>query len=100
MQAVIQIGTSQYLVSPDQTLLASKSKIDRVLLLIDGAKTVIGQPDVESVQIKLTDLGPVLGDKIRVSKFKAKSRYHKTIGFRPRFHKIKIDTIDIREKKV
>jgi large subunit ribosomal protein L21 len=35
------------------------------------------------------------GDKIRISKFKAKVRYRKTIGFRPYYTKVKVNKITV-----
>lgn len=99
MQAVIKIGSSQYLVSPKSQILADRDQIDQVLLVIDGEHVQIGQPEVAQAKIKLTNLGPVKGDKIRVSKFKAKSRYHKVIGFRPQYFRLQIEDIALREKK-
>lgn len=100
MQAVVQIGASQYLVTPGQELsvdLMSQDQgqlnLGQVLLVIDGASVRVGQPFIPDFQVTATVIGPVKGEKIRVSKFKAKSRYDKTIGFRPQYTKIKIDSI-------
>lgn len=89
MQAIIKIGTSQYIVEPDQELLVDRPHVDAVLF-----------PEQAKVTIK--DLGVVKGQKVRVAKFKAKSRCRKVRGFKPVYHKIKIEkiTVDSREKKV
>lgn len=89
MQAIVKIGSSQYIVEPGQEILADRGKIDAVLFP-DGAKVTV------------KDLGKIKGKKIRVAKFKAKSRYRKVRGFKPVYHKIKIEkiTVDSREKRV
>ncbi|MEK7091313.1 MAG: bL21 family ribosomal protein [Patescibacteria group bacterium] len=89
MQAIIKIGSSQYIVEPGQELLVDRGQIDTVLYP-DGAKVAI------------KDLGEIKGRKIRVAKYKAKSRYRKVRGFKPVYHKIKIEkiTVDSREKRV
>lgn len=89
MQAIIKIGTSQYIVEPDQELLVDRPRVDAVLF-----------PEKAKVTIK--DLGVVKGKKVRVAKYKAKSRYRKVRGFRSVYHKIKIEkiTVDTREKRV
>ena len=40
------------------------------------------------------------GEKIRVAKFKAKSRYRKVMGFRPQHSVVQIEKIDSGVKKV
>lgn len=87
MQAIIRIGSSQFIVEPGQEFLALKAEVDEVLFP-QGAKVTV------------KDMGPVRGEKIRVAKFKAKSRYRKVKGFRATFHKIRVEKVDIREKKV
>ena len=94
MQAIVKIGSSQYLVEQGHKYIVDKPQIDQVLLVIDKDKVHIGQPEVKGAQVLIKDLGEVKGDKIRVSKFKAKSRYKKTIGFRPVYHHIEI--VDIK----
>ncbi len=98
MQAVVKIGTSQYLVTPGQKLLVDKAQIDAVLVVIADDKIVIGQPEVKGATVTLADLGEVKGEKIRVSKFKAKSRYKKTVGFRPRYRQVEVKDISLNIK--
>lgn len=100
MQALVQVGPSQYLVSPGQEVLVdlqsqSEGQIvfDQVLLLVDDSQIQIGQPHLAGVQVTASVLGPVKGRKLRVSTYRAKSRSRRTIGFRPRYTRLKIDTI-------
>ncbi len=95
MQAIVKIGTSQYLVTPGQKLLVDKAEVDSVLVVINDDQILIGQPVVKDAVVTLTDLGEVKGEKIRVSKFKAKSRYKKTVGFRPQYHQVEIKDISL-----
>ena len=95
MQAIVKIGSSQYLVEPGQKYLVDRPQVDQVLLVIDGDKVLVGQPQVTGAEVIIKDLGEVKGDKIRVSKFKAKSRYKKTVGFRPVYHQIEIVEIKV-----
>lgn len=95
LQAVIKIGTSQYLVQPGQELLVDRSQVDQVLMVIDGDQVYLDQPSLSGAKVVISPQGEVKGDKIRVFKFKAKSRYRKTLGFRPRFTKIKIESISL-----
>lgn len=95
MQAIVKIGSSQYLVEPGQQYIVDRPQVDQVLLVIDGDKVVVGQPQVTGAQVTIKDLGEVKGEKIRVSKFKAKSRYKKTVGFRPVYHLVEITKIKV-----
>lgn len=89
--AAIQIGPRQYLVKKDDHLVIDKLNlkvgetltIKEVLLITDGENTQIGQPFLKdaSVDLKLDDTKK--GDKIRVARYKAKSRYRRVKGFRP-----------------
>lgn len=102
MDAIVQIGASQYSVSPGVKLTVNKlsqseGKItfDQVLLIRDSSSVQVGRPFVPEARVAATVLGQIKGDKVRVSKFKAKSRYDKTIGFRPQLTQIQIDDITL-----
>jgi large subunit ribosomal protein L21 len=100
MFAVVKIGSSQYKVSPGQEILvdfqgkdSSKIELNQVLLLSDEGKTIVGKPFIEKAIVSAEVLGHPKGEKIRVGKFKAKSRYRKFRGFRASLTKIKITHI-------
>ena len=100
MQAVVKIGSSQYLLEPGQEILVDhisrpeKSLVfTEVLLLVDGTTIQVGRPFVENARVTASLLQDFKGEKIRVAKFKAKSRYRKSVGFRPIYTRIKIDSI-------
>lgn len=94
MKALIKSGNSQVWVEEGQEILLSRPQVDTVLAVWEGDKLAFKQ-----AAIKIKDLGIQKGAKIRTVKYKAKSRYTKTIGFRPVFHKVLIEKIDLREKK-
>ncbi len=98
MQAVIQTGGKQYLVTKDQTLavelLGDAKKVEfAALLVIDGDKVKVGTPTVDSVKVKAEVVGEIKADKIKVLKFKAKKRVKKLTGHRQHYSKIKITSI-------
>ncbi len=87
--AIIESGGKQYKLSPGMTLdiekvgNASESiAFEKVLLHVGNGQVKIGAPYVSGFSVKAKVLGAKKGEKIRVSKFKAKSKYRKTIGFR------------------
>lgn len=99
--AIVEINKKQYKVTSGAVLEADKLpnsensniSFDKVLLHVKESEVVVGTPYIEGMIVKAQVLGVVKGDKLRVSRFKAKSRYRKTIGFRPVFSKIQIKAI-------
>lgn len=103
MKAVINVGDKQYLVSEGQQIivdrLADSKKevsITDVLLVIDDKKTHVGQPFLKDASVKAEFIGQVLGEKIRVEKYKAKSKYHKVRGYRSKQSKLLIKQISVK----
>jgi large subunit ribosomal protein L21 len=88
--AVIELGGKQFLVKQGDKITAEKIetkvgeslKVTEVLLTHDGKETKIGQPYVEKASVELVLDSTGRGEKIRVAKFKAKSRYRKVLGHR------------------
>lgn len=94
MQAVVKIGTTQYLVKEGTEVLAPKNaKLESILLAFDDNQVLVGTPTLSNVKVTVDNLGEIKGDKVKVSKFKAKSRYRKNTGFRPVFTKLKVKSI-------
>ena len=88
--AIIQFAGKQYQVAEGDVIAVDRQvdetgasiTIPSVLLVIEGEKTIVGQPTVAKASVKAEVVAHELGDKIRVSTYKAKSRYHKTKGYR------------------
>ncbi|HJX01985.1 MAG TPA: 50S ribosomal protein L21 [Candidatus Humimicrobiaceae bacterium] len=99
--AVIKFFNRQYKISEKETLLVDKLgsvnvKPD-VLLFVDDEKVEVGKPHLEKVKVDLKVIeDSVKGDKIHVFKYKAKSRYRKSIGFRPLYSKLSVEKISSR----
>lgn len=51
---------------------------EKVLLVSDGKSTDVGAPYVTGAKVTVKVLGHGQGDKIRVTKFKRRKRFHKT----------------------
>lgn len=100
--AIIVTSGTQYRVQEDQVITVDKlegekdstGKIESVLLVVDDQKIKIGNPMVKDATVEYQIVNQYQGDKIRVSKFKAKSRYRKTMGFRAQLTDIKILSIN------
>lgn len=106
--AVIQTGGKQYKVTPGMVLEVDRLKgvkngevsFDKVLLTVEDGEFKLGNPYILNLVVNAKVLGEVRGEKLRVSKFKAKSKYRKTIGFRADYTKVQIEGIkEIKEKK-
>lgn len=104
--AVIKTGGKQYKVSKDSVIeverlnykLGEKFSLEDVLLYVVDGTSKIGSPRVLGVTVKATVLEHFKGDKLRISKFKAKSKYRRVTGHRQMLSKIKIDEI-VSDKK-
>lgn len=99
--AVIRSGGKQYKVTSGDTITLDKLNpdgkktviFDEVLLLVNEDKVSVGNPLVKGAKVEASYLEDVKGEKIRVRKFKAKSRYRKTTGFRAQMSVVKIEKI-------
>ena len=98
--AVIQSGGKQYRVSEGDvieidrlSLEKEKVSFDNVLLLVSEGVIKIGKPFITGEKVQASLVENLKGDKIRVSKYKAKVRYRKTTGFRANLTKVKITKI-------
>lgn len=101
--AVIQTGGKQYIVSEGDTLkiekLTTDSKkgdkitFDKVMLLSDKGGIEIGTPYLDKSKVEASVLEIGRNEKIRVIKYKQKSRYFKKRGHRQPYLKVKISSI-------
>lgn len=97
--AVIKTGGKQYLVREEETIIVDRLPQKKgevvdlpVLALFDNEKEDLemGTPLLKkTVKAEVID-DDLKGEKIRVARFKAKVRYRRVKGFRPRLTKIKI----------
>ncbi len=91
--AIISLGGKQYRVSEGETLVVDKlaeEQIDKkgvvsvtdVLFVRDGKDIKVGTPLVEGAVVTLQHEQNQKGEKLRVFKYKSKSRYRRTQGHR------------------
>lgn len=101
--AIIKIGGNQYKVSEEQELVidkiegenGGKVEFSQVLLAVDGKKVRIGTPNLAKAKVIAEIIGQERGEKLRIAKFRAKSRYRRAQGFRSHLTRIKIKKIII-----
>lgn len=105
--AIVEQGSKQYVVwegiqiTVDRLKETEKSAFlfEKILLIRDGDKITVGTPYVKNGTVKGEVVDNFKGKKISISKFKAKIRYRKTIGFRPYYSSIKINKIETTVSK-
>ena len=99
--AVIQLLGKQHKVTEGETIVVDsvsqepgkKFDVTDVLLVVDGDKVSVGQPTVEKAKVTLSVVAQGKGEKIRVAKYKSKSRYRKVKGHRQLQSTIKVEKI-------
>ncbi|OGH06017.1 MAG: 50S ribosomal protein L21 [Candidatus Levybacteria bacterium RBG_16_35_11] len=100
--AVINCSGKQYKVSEGDIINVSrvsekpdeKISFEKVLLLVYDGKIELGRPYLLGVKVVGKVIEEFKGEKIKVSKFKAKVRVRRAMGFRPHLSKIKIEKIE------
>lgn len=99
--AVIQLLGKQIRVTEGETIVVDrvdhdeekKFTITDVLLVGEGASISVGTPLVEKAKVTLSVLINDKAKKIRVAKFKAKSRYRRVMGHRQSQSTLKVEKI-------
>lgn len=98
--AVIALQGHQYKVSEKDEILvdklSEKAPVAEVLLVVNEDKVSIGKPTVKGAKVSLKVVEvEVKGEKLHIRKYKAKSRYRKKIGFRPKYTKLLVQKITL-----
>lgn len=99
--AVVEINGKQYKLNEDDVIEVEKMvgvkgdkiNFEKILLFKEENDVKVGKPYINGVKVKAEILEQFQGEKIRVAKFKAKSRYRRVMGFRPQLTRIKIEKI-------
>jgi large subunit ribosomal protein L21 len=98
--AVIKTGGKQYKVSEGDIIEIDrivgkdeKFTFEEVLLLVNDGKVTVGKPFIAGEKVEAKILEDLKGEKVRVSKFKSKVRYRRTMGFRAALTKVQIEKI-------
>lgn len=86
--AIIQLLGKQYQVAEGEQIIVDKLdkkdgeklEVTDVLLIKNEQEVLVGQPLVDKAKVQLKVIKQQRADKIRVARFKAKSRYRKVYG--------------------
>ncbi len=99
--AVIRLQGHQYKVEEKEEILVDRLKDPKkieadVLLVSDEGKVKVGKPTVKGAEVDLKLVAEeVKGEKLYIKKFKAKSRYRRKTGFRPKYSKLLVQKISL-----
>lgn len=104
--AVIESGGKQYKAIEGEYIevdllpeeIGYKKTFDKVLLVANGAETLIGSPYLNDVSIDATITEHFKGSKIVVFKYRPKERYRVKTGHRQKYTRLMIDSIQFPGK--
>jgi large subunit ribosomal protein L21 len=99
--AVVKTGGKQYKATKGAVIAVDnlgikegkETMLGDVMLVVSDGKVQIGKPMVKNAKVKAKILEETRGDKIKVSKFKAKARYRRVMGFRPTYTRLQIEEV-------
>ncbi len=98
--AIIKLSGKQYRVGVGDEFIVDRLDVEEgkklqcdVLLVKDDDKVLIGTPQLEKNSVELEVASHQKGKKIRVAKFKAKSRYRRVFGHRQHQSVVKVLSI-------
>ncbi len=99
--AIVKLSGKQFKVSEGDEFITNRLETDEdktfttdeVLLIKDGKKTKIGQPYIKDAEVKFKILNHFRSKKLRVAKYKAKSRYRRVKGHRQ--HQTMVQVVSI-----
>lgn len=101
MYAIVNINGVQQKVSPDAVLEVprmsgepgSKHTFDQVLLVGNGDKIAVGQPNVKGASVAVEILEHLRGPKVKIFKFKRRHDYRKRKGYRDELTRLRVTAI-------
>jgi large subunit ribosomal protein L21 len=101
MYAVLETGGKQYRVTAGDTLEIERLAVepgntftfDRVLLVNQDGKVVIGQPVVAGAKVVADVVSHTRGDKKIAFKMRRRKGYHRTVGHRQELTVVKVKEI-------
>ena len=103
MYATIEFKGKQYKAEKDVVLTVdkldaekgSKIDIDTVLLVSDGDKISVGTPYVKGAKVTVVVEDSFRDKKVLVFKYKSKKDYHRFIGHRQQYTKVRVESITL-----
>ena len=103
MYAIIDEAGKQFKVTSGDTILIDREgspdektiTFNRVLLVAGEGQPKVGSPTVEGATVTADVLGPAKGKKVDIIKYRRRKGYHKHIGHRQKYLRVKITGINV-----
>jgi large subunit ribosomal protein L21 len=102
MYAIIEAGGKQFKISEGDVIRVDvpmergkEIKIDRVLAVVDEAKTVVGNPYIENAEVRAEVLDSGKSKKVLIFKQRPRKGHRKLRGHRQPYSSIKIKELKI-----
>lgn len=94
--AIIEVKGKQYKITSECSIeiehlvgeAGAKVLLDKVLMIVDGDNVEIGAPYLEGKSFEAEIEEQKKGKKIKILRFRAKSRHRRRVGFRPKFTRL------------
>jgi large subunit ribosomal protein L21 len=103
MRAIIETGQAhQVAVEPDAKLrvpslgeveIGKEITFDKVLFISDGTTPIVGKPYIDGASVTVEVVSHGKGDKVRVFKFKRRTKYRRLTGHRAEYTEILVKKI-------
>lgn len=102
--AVVDYSGTQYKVSEKDKIKVNRVlgnandeiSLDKVVLFVDDKLVDLGKPYLKNVQVKAKIVEHLMGEKVIVAKFRAKTGYHRRNGFRAKRSTLSIEKISAK----
>ncbi len=104
MYAIVEYKGNQYKAEKDAVLEVAKINdakegdtvtIDTVLMVSDGDKVSVGTPYVKGAKVTVVVEESFRDKKVLVFKYKSKKDYHRLIGHRQQYTKVRVESITL-----
>jgi len=103
MYAIIDEAGKQFKVTSGDTILIDRTgspdektiTFDRVLMVGGEGQPKVGAPLVEGASVTADVIGPQKGKKVDIIKYRRRKGYHKNIGHRQKYLRVKITGINV-----
>jgi len=103
MYAIIDEAGKQFKVTSGDTILIDRTgspdektiTFDRVLMVGGEGQPKVGAPLVEGASVTADVIGPQKGKKVDIIKYRRRKGYHKHIGHRQKYLRVKITGINV-----
>ena len=103
MYAIIDEAGKQFKVTSGDTILIDRSgsadektiTFDKVLFVGGEGTPKIGAPTIDGASVTADVLGPVKGKKVDIIKYRRRKGYHKHIGHRQKYLRVRITGIQV-----